>query len=194
MSDLKAQLQQAAERHAPTDTPEFADLVARAKRRQTTVRSTGALAACGLAVAAGAVVWTVVAGSDESTKDPTGEPGAAYFAVPTGTWDDSKAGYQALLTGTLMFTAEDCPYLKGKNETRKRWVNFPTGSRGIELDGKRSVVDADNRVYGTEGQYVEFDGGYVPGEPIANLCTPEQTGTFSVQMEPRGTQLPKESP
>ncbi|MCK0110561.1 hypothetical protein MWU75_00160 [Ornithinimicrobium sp. F0845] len=134
------------------------------RRRRPWLVGAAALAA---AAVIGAVVWANLPSTDGQVG-PAGEfvppadgPIADTFEVPTFDWDES-GGDGALVAGALAFTDAGCPLLVfGESATP---LFFPNAT-GVTYDnGVRGVVDAQGRVYATEGQPMEYAGGWA--EPM----------------------------
>lgn len=146
---------------------------AAARTRRPWLVAGGILAA---AAVIGAVVWAALPGREDAVG-PAGEfvppgdgPIVETFAVPTFEWDQD-GGDAALVTGALAFTDAGCPMLLfGESATPLLLPN----ATGVTYDnGVRGVVDADGRVYATEGQTLEYAGGWQ--EPM--------TGEFAAAWE-----------
>lgn len=141
--------------------PPLEDLQRRAASRR---RRPWAVAAGMVAAAAvGAIVWASLPATDGDVSPagevvpPAGGPVAATFPVPTYDWDQS-GGDGALVAGSLAFTDAGCPMLVfGESATPLLLPN----ATGVTYDnGVRGVVDAQGRVYATEGQTMEYAGGW----------------------------------
>lgn len=123
----------------------------RRRRRWVTV--------AGLAAAAlvGAVVWANLPGQREAVVAPAEGPISSTFPVPTYEWDGG-GGDQALVSGVMTFTDAGCPMLMfGESVTP---LILPDAT-GVTYDnGVRGVIDAQGRLYGTEGQKIAYAGGW----------------------------------
>ena len=138
-----------------------------------------AVMVCALVLVAGAVVWWRLGSGSEATP-PRAQEQLQYFDVPTSGWEVGSAGQDAGLFGTLRFTADGCPFVDDSGH--RTAVVMPAGARGVIVDGVRSIVDPTDLVYATEGEKVEWGGGFNPGGPKA--CTGADEGPFTVQIAP----------
>ncbi|WP_109472597.1 hypothetical protein [Ornithinimicrobium cavernae] len=149
--------------------PKLVELQIRAggRRRRRTLLGLGALAA---AAAVAAVVWVNLPSAGDPFVAPADGPIADTFEVPTYAWDEG-GGDDALVAGSLAFTDAGCPLLVfGESAT----ALFLPNATGVTYDnGVRGVVDARGRVYATEGQTMEYAGGWQ--EPM--------TGEFAASWE-----------
>ena len=141
-----------------------------------------ALAACSPSQPAGE---SHVATASQAVRRSNAMSELTYFDVPTQAWRVGQPAKQALLSGVLGFTSAGCPFLA--LEARRVLLAFPAGARGvIEEDGTKSIVDADGRVYGTDGETVQYGGGGLQKNPVHNPCPghPELKDYWSVQVPP----------
>ena len=155
--------------------PPLEDLQRRAgmRTRRPWLVAGGVLAA---AAVIGAVVWASLpepegaVGPAGEFVPPAGGPIVDTFPVPPYDWDEG-GGDAAQVAGGLAFTDAGCPLLLfGESATPLILPN----ATGVTYDnGVRGVVDADGRVYGTEGQPLEYAGGWQ--EPM--------TGEFAAAWE-----------
>lgn len=139
--------------------PPLEDLHSRAAaRRRRPWLIAGGLAAA--AAVAGAIIWASLPATDGDVgpaEQPTGGPIVETFEVPTFAWDEG-GGDAAQVAGALAFTDAGCPMLLfGESATPL----FLPNATGVTYDnGARAVVDAQGRVYATEGQTMEYAGGW----------------------------------
>lgn len=141
---------------AETTTPPFAELRARAVRRRRKTLASLAVGGTVVVAFAGAGLALIVS-NDADQPSQVGVPSDTRFSLPG---DQPRQGVEAGATGTLRFTDNDCPYL----EQRLGWIvelNFPTDwAIGVRhSDATRSIVGADGRVWGREGERVLLGGG-----------------------------------
>lgn len=138
-------------------TPRLVELQARAGERRSRRRMLIGLG--GLAAAAGvaALVWANLPSASDPFVAPAEGPIADTFPVPTYDWD-LGGGDDALVAGALGFTDSGCPMLLfGESATPLLLPN----ATGVTYDnGVRGVVDGTGRVYATEGQTMEYAGGW----------------------------------
>lgn len=145
---------------APLDAEELQHQGVQRRRRH---RVAAGLAGFAAAVMVGALVWAYLPSDGEASIAPADGPVADTFEVPTYEWDEG-GGDDALVSGTLAFTDAGCPLLVfGESST----ALFLPNATGVTYDnGVRGVVDAQGRVYATEGQTMEYAGGWQ--EPITD--------------------------
>lgn len=124
------------------------------RRRRRTLAGLGGLAA---AAAAAALVWANLPSAGDPFVAPADGPIVDTFPVPTYDWDEG-GGDDALVAGALAFTDAGCPMLIfGESATPLLLPN----ATGVTYDnGVRGVVDGQGRVYATEGQTMEYGGGW----------------------------------
>lgn len=145
--------------------PALDDLGHRAAARHR--RARWGLAGVGAVVAAAtvaAVVWATRPPDpgDDVTPATADDLVAATFDVPTFVWNPAQGGDSAEITGVLAFTDAGCPLLVDGDRVSALLLPNATGVR--YTNGVRGVVDAQGRVYGTEGQPVKYGGGWAePG-------------------------------
>lgn len=143
--------------------PKLMDLQIRARarrRRRRTLLGLGGLAA---AAAIAAVVWVNLPSASDTFVAPADGPIADTFEVPTWAWDGG-VGTDALVSGTLALTDAGCPLLV---EGERATALFLPNATGVTYDnGVRGVVDGRGRVFATEGQTMEYGGGWQ--EPMSS--------------------------
>jgi hypothetical protein len=130
-----------------------------------------------------------------TTPNPTGQ--MRYFTVPTNLWTIDDPAYQALISGTLRFGRNNCPFiaLEGSPEGQRRhWLIFPKGSRGVTVDDTRAVVNEDHRLYGVEGRFVKFGGSGSLALHPSGPCPPRGGATWQIQQEPTEQKITDQLP
>lgn len=146
--------------------PPLEDLQRRAatRRRRPWLIAGGVLAA---AAVVGAVIWASLpapegAGPAGGSLPPADGPIASTFPVPTHEWSEG-GGDSAQVSGVLALTDAGCPLLVAEGSATALILPDATG---VTYDnGVRGVVDAQGRVYGVEGQTMEYGGGWL--EPVS---------------------------
>lgn len=137
--------------------PKLVELQIRAgarRRRRRTLIGLGGLAA---AAAVAAVVWANLPPPSDPFVAPADGPINDTFEVPTYEWDGGS-GTDALVGGVLGFTDAGCPLLV---EGERATALFLPNATGVTYDnGVRGVVDGRGRVFATEGQTMEYAGGW----------------------------------
>ena len=111
-----------------------------------------------------AVIASLSTGCGMGSRDyepAAGGPVVNTFKVPTYTWDKGS-GMDALVSGTLWFTAKGCTLLSnGEGPDRVTQAVFFPNATGVTYDnGVRAVVDPDGSVFAVEGQDFAYGGGF----------------------------------
>lgn len=137
--------------------PKLVDLQIRAGARRRRRRHLIGLGGLVAAAAVAALVWVNLPSAGDPFVAPADGPIESTFPVPSYDWDES-GGDDALVAGALAFTDEGCPLLvSGESST----ALFLPNATGVTYDnGVRGVVDGRGRVYATEGQTMEYAGGW----------------------------------
>jgi len=119
------------------------------------------LSACLASVAVIALLVTGCGIGSRAYQPAAGGPVVSTFKVPTYAWDKGS-GMDALVSGTLWFTAEGCTLLSsGKGRDRVTQAVFFPNATGVTYDnGVRAVVDPDGSVFAVEGQEFAYGGGF----------------------------------
>lgn len=119
------------------------------------------LSACLASVAVIALLVTGCGIGSRAYEPAAGGPVVSTFKVPTYAWDKGS-GMDALVSGTLWFTAEGCTLLSnGKGRDRVTQAVFFPNATGVTYDnGVRAVVDPDGSVFAVEGQEFAYGGGF----------------------------------
>jgi hypothetical protein len=134
------------------------------RSRAASARRHGPRARLTVCLASVAVVASLPTGCGMASRyEPAADgPIVSTFTVPTYTWDKGS-GMDALVSGTLWFTADGCTLLSSGDgpDLVTRAVYFPDAT-GVTYDnGVRAVVDADGGVFAVEGQEFAYGGGFV---------------------------------
>jgi hypothetical protein len=137
------------------------------RSRAALARRHGPRARLTVCLASVAVVASLPTGCGMASRyEPAADgPIVSTFTVPTYTWDKGS-GMDALVSGTLWFTADGCTLLSSGDgpDLVTRAVYFPDAT-GVTYDnGVRAVVDADGGVFAVEGQEFAYGGGFVVDE------------------------------
>lgn len=150
---FREEAERAGAHHVPPPLEQLRNRAATRRRRDSLLAGAAGLTA---AAALGAVVWAALPGGDGPPPVPAG-PVERQFPVPTYEWDEG-GGHDALVTGALGFTVTGCPLLL---EGDRATALFLPNAVGVVYDnGVRGVVDEQGRVYATEGQTMEYAGGW----------------------------------
>ena len=119
------------------------------------------LSVCLASVAVIAWLSTGCGMGSRAYEPAAGGPVVSTFKVPTYAWDKGS-GMDALVSGTLWFTADGCTLLSnGEGPDRVTQAVFFPNATGVTYDnGVRAVVDADGSVFAVEGQEFAYGGGF----------------------------------
>ncbi len=170
---------------------------ARARTGGRTRRVVGTTCVLVLLISVGVLAWQTVLSSRPAPRqsqvvEPTGSQ-LTYFDVPTMDWHVGEAAWEALASGVLRLTPDGCPFIDMSADRQPVLLVFPAGVRGVNVPGeKRSIVDPQGRIYGTEGEPVQFGGGGPWHRSVQNQCAgPDAAGqgAWAVQDKPRGGQI-----
>ncbi|USQ76612.1 hypothetical protein [Ornithinimicrobium cryptoxanthini] len=150
-------LREEADRLGAGIPPPLEDLQHSATRRRQSRWVAAGLGGFAAALMVGALVWAYLPSAEDTSVAPAGGPITDTFDVPTYAWDEG-GGDAAQVSGTLAFTDAGCPLLvEGERATALMLPN----ATGVTYDnGVRGVVDGKGRVYATEGQTMEYAGGW----------------------------------
>ena len=119
------------------------------------------LSVCLASVAVIAWLSTACGMGSRAYEPAAGGPVVSIFKVPTYAWDKGS-GMDALVSGTLWFTADGCTLLSnGEGPDRVTQAVFFPNATGVTYEnGVRAVVDADGSVFAVEGQEFSYGGGF----------------------------------
>jgi hypothetical protein len=134
------------------------------RSRVASARRHGPRARLTVCLASVAVIASLPTGCGMGSRyEPAADgPIVSTFTVPTYSWDKGS-GMDALVSGTLWFTADGCTLLSSGDgpDLVTRAVYFPNAT-GVTYDnGVRAVVEADGGVFAVEGHEFAYGGGFV---------------------------------
>lgn len=113
---------------------------------------------------AGAITATVLVFFYRSSVGDTSDDYSRSFVVPSSDWREGDPQDAAVISGTLRFDDNECPYLENGGEMNG--VVFPRAVGVENTDGDRMVIHEESGVtYAKEGEVFEYGGGFVDSNP-----------------------------